>query len=138
MTMRKIAALVLVLALAVTLYAVWGLQKEYSAAREQSDTRLGQLQELTDRAEQLQDTLEGLTLDNAQAQQAQAEELMRQADELKVQMQTLRTEMDTLRSYLEENRDMAAQAEEELTYLQGVYDALEEGLKEVERYIAGD
>ena len=60
------------------------------------------------------------------------------AQELADQLQALHTEMEVLRSFLEENQDAAAQAQEEIDYLQGVYNALEEGLKEVENYIAGN
>lgn len=138
MKLRIIAAVVLVLALVASLCGAWILHGAYSDARDRHTAQSAQLQELTARAEELQSTLDGLTLDNAQDLQAQAQELDRQAQELADQLQALHTEMEVLRSFLEENQDAAAQAQEEIDYLQGVYNALEEGLKEVENYIAGN
>lgn len=138
MKLRIFAAVVLVLALIVGLCGAWLLNREYSQAKAGYDVRAEQLRELQDTARQLQDTLDGLTEENAQAQQAQAQELASQAQELKARLEELHTEMEALRSFLAENQDAAAQAQEEIDYLQGVYNALEEGLKEVENYIAGN
>ena len=138
MKLRIFAAVVLVLALVASLCGAWILHGAYSDARDRHTAQSAQLQELTARAVELQSTLDGLTLDNAQDLQAQAQELDRQAQELADQLQALHTEMEALRSFLEENQDAAAQAQEEIDYLQGVYNALEEGLKEVENYIAGN
>ena len=138
MKLRIFASVVLVLALVASLCGAWILHGAYSDARDRYTVQSSQLQELTARAEELQSTLDGLTLDNAQDLQAQADALNRQAQELADQLQALHTEMEALRSFLEENQDAAAQAQEEIDYLQGVYNALEEGLKEVENYIAGN
>ena len=138
MKLRILAAVVLVLALVASLCGAWILHGAYSDARDRHTAQSARLQELTARAEELQSTLDGLTLDNAQDLQAQADALNRQAQELADQLQALHTQMEALRSFLEENQDAAAQAQEEIDYLQGVYNALEEGLKEVENYIAGN
>ncbi len=138
MKLRIFAAVLLTVVVIAALGGAWLLQGQLSQARERHDAQTRQLQELTDQANKLQDTLDDLTLDNAQAQQSQAEDLTRQARELEAQIETLRTEMEALNAFLAENQELAAQLQEELTYLQGVYDALEEGLKEVEGYIAGN
>ena len=39
---------------------------------------------------------------------------------------------------LEENREALAKADEELMQLEGVYNALQEGLKEVQNYLDGN
>ena len=74
----------------------------------------------------------------AQARQDQADALSQEARALSEQLETLREEIEQLSSYLEENRDAAEKAQEELEYLQGVYDALKDGLTQVEGYIAGN
>ena len=138
MKLRIIAAVLLVVVVIAAFGGAWLLQGELSKAREQNDVQALQLQELTEQANQLQTILDGLTLDKAQTQQSQAEELTRQAMDLEAQIQALGTEMDALNAFLEENQEAAAQLQEELTYLQGVYDALEEGLEQVKSYIAGN
>jgi peptidoglycan hydrolase CwlO-like protein len=138
MKLRIFAAVVLALALIVGLCSAWLLKREYSQAQADCDARTEQLRELQDTARQLQDELDGLTDENAQAQQAQVQELNLQVQQLQAQLEELRTEMEALSSFLAENQDAAAQAQEEIDYLQGVYNALEEGLKEVENYIAGN
>ena len=138
MKLRIIAAVLLVVVVIAAFGGAWLLQGELSKARERNDVQALQLQELTEQANQLQTILDGLTLDKAQTQQSQAEELTRQARELETQIQSARTEMDALNAFLAENQEAAAQLQEELTYLQGVYDALEEGLEQVKGYMAGN
>ena len=106
--------------------------------KEVCDTASQRLQLVTEQVAQLEEKLAALTLDKAQEQTLRAEQLQDSAEELIGQMDALKTEIEELTLFLEENQDVAANAEEELTYLQGVYDALDDGLQKVEEYIAAD
>ena len=138
MKLRVFLAVILIIVIAGAGFGLWKLQGDYSQAQLRHGEQLKQIQELEDQAAKLQETLDSITLEEAQSRQTQAEELNRQTLELKEQMDALRAEMEAMSSFLEENQELAAQIEEELTYLQGVYDELEEGLKKVEGYIAGN
>ena len=135
----RIIALVLLLAfLALAVLEADVLQTELGHAQDRYQTHCDQVDDLKAQAARLQKELDDLTLEKAQANQAQADQLRQEAEALKVQMETLRTEIEELTTYLEENQAAAEEAQAELTYLQGVYDALEEGLAKVESYIAGN
>lgn len=138
MKLRIIAALVLLAAIAAAVWEAGILRNEYAEALEQHEMQTRQLQELKDQAAQMQQTLENLSPDKAEANNAQADQLLKDAEELKAKMEALQTEIETMKTYLEENQDAIADAQAELTILQGVYDALEEGLAQVEEYIAGN
>ncbi len=138
MKLRIIAA---VLLLAVLVAAVWEariLRTEYHNARELHESHAEQLRELDAQAARLQRELDALTMDEALRQQAEADQLLRDAEELSSQMEQLRIEIEELKTYLGENQAAAEEAQAELTYLQGVYDALEKGLADVQSYIAGN
>lgn len=138
MKLRIIAAVLLLAVIAGAVWGAWVLQKEYAQAQRETDIRIQQLHTLQTRTADLQQTLDGLTLDAAQARQEEADRLTQEAEELAAQLALLKTEMETMKTYLEENQDAAAEAQEELTYLQGVYDELEKGLAKVEGYLAGN
>lgn len=114
------------------------LRNSWSQKKEVTDQATLQLQQLTEQAELLSRKLAGLTMDQAQAQTAQAETLREEAAALTAEMEELQKEIDSLTLHLEENKEALASVQEELTYLQGVYDALEDGLQNVEKYIAAD
>ena len=138
MKLRMIAAVLLLAVIAGALWAAGTLREQAVAVRENYTEREQELAALNDRVTQLQQTLEGLSTSDADARQAQAEQLNREAEELYAQLEQLRIEIETMKTYLEENQDAVADAQAELTYLQGVYDELEEGLAKVEGYIAGN
>ena len=138
MKLRIIAMVLLLIALAGGILGAWVLEKEYDKALAHYDDQTRQLQDLEEQTEQLRQDLESLTMDTAQARQDQADALTQEAKLLSEQLQVLQTEIEQLSTYLEENKDAAQAALEELEYLQGVYDALEEGLAKVENYIAGN
>lgn len=138
MKLRIIAVVLLLAFLALAVLEADILQVELGRAQDRYQAHCTQVEELEAQAAQLQKNLDALTLENAEATQEQADQLLREAEELSAQMETLRTEIEELKTYLEENQGAAEEAQAELTYLQGVYDALEEGLKQVEGYIAGD
>ena len=138
MKLRIIATVLLVVALAGGILGASILEKEYGAAQARYDEQFSQLQTLEEKAEALRQTLDTLTMDTAQARQDQADALSQEARTLSEQLETLRDEIEQLSSYLEENREAAEKAQEELEYLQGVYDALKDGLAQVEGYIAGN
>lgn len=138
MKLRIFAAVLLLAVIAGAVWGAWVLQKEYAQAQKETTIRTQQLQTLQDKTAALQQTLDGLTLDAAQARQEEADRLTRETEELAAQLALLQSEMETMKTYLEENQDAAAEAQEELTYLQGVYDELEKGLAQVEGYLAGN
>lgn len=138
MKLRIIVALVLVAAIAVAVWEAGILRSEYADALEYNEMQTRQLQDLKDEAAQLQQTLENLNDDSARENKAQADQLLQDAEALRAQMETLQSEIETMKTYLEENQDAIADAQAELTILRGVYDALEEGLAQVEEYIAGN
>ena len=138
MKLRIISVVLLLAFLALALLAACFLQTKLAQAQEVYQVHCAQVQELEDHAAQLQKDLEALTLAGAQANLDQAQQLRQEAEELSAQMETLRTEIEELKTYLEENQDAAAEAQEELIYLQGVYDELEKGLAQVQSYIAGN
>ena len=138
MKLRIIAAVVLLAVIAAALGGAWLLQQQLTQSQARYEDQTRQLQELSEQAQKLQADLDGLNLDLVQERQSQADDLTRQARDLEEQMQSLRTEMEELNAFLEENQEAAAQIQEEMEFLQGVYDALEEGLKKVEGYIAGN
>ena len=138
MKLRIFAAVLLIAAIAGALWGAWILHGEYTQARDRYDTAAGQLSELDEKAAKLQKELDGLTLDAAQARQEEADTLRQEAEQLTIQLDALKAEIETMKTYLEENQDAVAEAQAELTYLQGVYDALEEGLAKVEGYLAGN
>jgi peptidoglycan hydrolase CwlO-like protein len=138
MKLRIIAAVLLLLFLGLAILEARVLRTEYGRACDQYQSHCAQILELDTRTAELQKKLESLNFEKAQAQQDQADQLLLEAQELSNQMETLRNEIETLKVYLEENQAAAEEAQAELTYLQGVYDALEEGLAEVEGYIAGN
>ena len=138
MKLRIIAAVLLV---AVIAGAIWGagiLREQMTLAQETYEAQVLQLAELDDQAAQLQKTLDGMSLDDALKHQEQADQLLREAEDLAAQLETLRQEIEQMKTYLEENQAAIAEAEEEMTYLQGVYDELKEGLAKVEGYISGN
>lgn len=138
MKLRIIAAVVLLAAIAGALGGAWFLREEHARAQEHYEISSRQLASLDEQAAQLKKTLDGLTMDAAEANQEAAEVLRQEAQALVEQMEALKTEMETMKTYLEENQDAVAEAQAELTYLQGVYDELEEGLAKVEGYLAGN
>ncbi len=138
MKLRIIATVLLIVALAGGIFGACILQKEYSTARARYDEQYSQLQTLEEQAEALRQTLDSLTMDTAQARQDKADSLGQETRALSEQLEILREEIEQLSSYLEENRDAAEKALEEVEYLQGVYDALKDGLTPVEGYIAGN
>lgn len=138
MKLRIIAAVLLLAVIAGALWGMGQLRTQYADAQALNATLSAQLQELDGQAKELEQAISALNTDKAQAQLDQAEELMAQAEELKHQIAVLQTAMEEMQTYLEENQDAIAEAEAELTYLQGVYDELKEGLSQVEGYIAGN
>lgn len=138
MKLRIIAALVLLAAITVAVWEAGILRSEYTDAQAQYEAQTRQLQALKDEAARLQQTLDALNDDSARENKAQADQILQDAEALKARMETLQSEIETMKAYLEENQDAIADAQAELTYLRGVYDALEEGLAQVEAYIAGN
>ena len=138
MKLRIIATVLLMVALAGGILGAIILEKEYTNARAHYDEQFQQLHTLEAQAEALRQTLAGLTMDTADARHDQADALIQEARALSEQLEILREEIEQLSSYMDENRDAAEQIREEVEYLQGVYDALEEGLAQVEGYIAGN
>lgn len=138
MKLRIIAALLLLIFLGLAILEARFLHTAYGQASDQYQSHCAHIQDLEDQTAQLQKKLDSLNFDKAQGQQDQADQLLLEAQELSEQMETLRSEIETLKVYLEENQAAAEEAQAELTYLQGVYDALEEGLAKVEGYIAGN
>lgn len=138
MKLRIIATVLLICALAGGILGAFVLGKEYDTVLANYEEQNRQLQALEEQAEALRQTLEGLTMDTAQARQDQADALNQEARLLSEQLQTLREEIENLSCYLAENQDAVQAAQEELEYLQGVYDELEKGLAKVEGYIAGN
>lgn len=138
MKLRIISVVLLLAFLALALLSANYLQTKLTQTQDRYQVHCAQVQELEDQAAKLQKTLEELTLEKAQANLDQAQQLRQEAEELVVQMETLRTKIEELKTYLEENQEAAAEAQEELNYLQGVYDELEKGLAQVQSYIAGN
>ena len=138
MKLRIIAAVLLLAVLAGAIWEASVLRKEYHSARELHESYADQLWAVEAQAAKLQQELDALTMDEALRQQAEADRLLQDAQELSSQMEQLRIEIEELKTYLEENQAAAEEALAEVTYLQGVYDALEKGLADVQSYIAGN
>ena len=105
MKLRVFLAVILIIVIAGAGFGLWKLQGDYSQAQLRHGEQLKQIQELEDQAAKLQETLDSITLEEAQARQTQAEELNRQTLELKEQMDALRAEMEAMSGFLEENQD---------------------------------
>lgn len=138
MKLRIIAAAVLLAVLIGGLFGARHLQQQHAQAEARHEALSDQLKQLYFRADALEKELNALTTDAAQARQEEAQALETQALELKDQLAELETAIEEVKTYLEENQAAVEEATAELTYLQGVYDELKNGLTQVEGYLAGN
>lgn len=136
MKSRIIAMLVLLALLPAALLAAGELRLSLAEAQDRRIAMSRELNDLEDLAAKLNDEIDLLSAENPLVQENVL--LNQQTQALREELETLRSQIEEMKTFLGENQEAFAEAEEELTYLQGVYDALEEGLSKVEGYIAGN
>lgn len=138
MKIRIIAAIVL----AAMVCGLFWLSME---KREQYQLKLAAYEEAYEKMEQqalvvqqLQARLDALTTDKADELAGDAQAMAQEADRLEKEMQELQTQIDTLKESLDNLGADALSKQEEIDYLEQVYQALQEGYEKVKGYIAGN
>lgn len=138
MKIRIIAAIVL----AAMVCGLFWLSME---KREQYQLKLAAYEEAYEKMEQqalvvqqLQARLDALTTDQADELAGDAQTMAQEADRLEKEMQELQTQIDTLKESLDNLGADALSKQEEIDYLEQVYQALQEGYEKVKGYIAGN
>ena len=136
--MKKHIIITAALVIAIAGFLVGGIFLMQADRRQ--ETAIAAVQEQLDRlsadATALENALAGLTTAQADGYTAQAEAIRQQTAELQNQLEDLQKEIDNLQAYLDENKDAIDPIMEEVAYLQGVYNELENGLKQVNGYLA--
>jgi len=138
MKARILIAVLLLAILGGSLFYAEQLREEYNLARQNSDALSRELAGLQSQAASLMEELEVLNGGVNQNLVEEAEDLRQQARDLADQTQQLLAQIEDMEIRVQENRDALSQASEELTYLEGVCDALEQGIKEVQNYLDGN
>lgn len=138
MKIRIIAAIVL----AAMVCGLFWLSME---KREQYQLKLAAYEEAYEKMEQhalvvqqLQARLDALTTDKADELAGDAQAMAQEADRLEKEMQELQTQIDTLKESIDNLGADALSKQEEIDYLEQVYQALQEGYEKVKGYIAGN
>lgn len=136
--MKKQIIITAVLVAAIVGFLVGGVLLLQADRREEAAIAeaQAQLDRLSADTTALENTLAGLTIDNADSITAEAQQIQQQTGELQTQLADLQKEIDELQTYLDENKDAIDLVMEEVTYLQGVYDELKTGLEQVNGYLA--
>lgn len=136
--MKKQIIITAVLVVAIVGFLVGGVLLLQADRREEAAIAeaQAQLDRLSADTTALENTLAGLTTDNADSITAEAQQIQQQTGELQTQLADLQKEIDELQTYLDENKDAIDLVMEEVTYLQGVYDELKTGLEQVNGYLA--
>ena len=136
--MKKQIIITAVLVVAIVGFLVGGIL--LMQADQRQEAAIAAVQEQLDRlsadATALENTLAGLTTDNADSIAAEAQQIQQKTTELQGQLDDLQKQIDELQTYLDENKEAIDLVMEEVTYLQGVYDELKIGLEQVNGYLA--
>jgi uncharacterized coiled-coil DUF342 family protein len=135
---RIIAAIVLAAMVCGLFWLSMEKREEYQlklAAYEEAHEKMEQ-QALV--VQQLQARLDALTTDKADELAGDAQAMAQEADRLEKEMQELQTQIDTLKESLDNLGADALSKQEEIDYLEQVYQALQEGYEKVKGYIAGN
>ena len=138
MKIRIIAAIVLAAMVCGLFWLSMEKREEYQlklAAYEEAYEKMEQ-QALV--VQQLQARLDALTTDKADELAGDAQAMAQEADRLEKEMQELQTQIDTLKESLDNLGADALSKQEEIDYLEQVYQALQEGYEKVKGYIAGN
>ena len=136
--MKKQINITAVLVVAIVGFLVGGIL--LMQADQRQEAAIAAVQEQLDRLSAdvtaLENTLAGLTTDNADSIAAEAQQIQQKTTELQGQLDDLQKQIDDLQAYLDENKEAIDLVMEEVTYLQGVYDELKIGLEQVNGYLA--
>lgn len=138
MKLRIIAAVLLAAMVCGFMWLSMEKREEYQvklAAYEEAYEKMRQ-QEQT--VQEKQAALDALTTDKADSRAAEAEALRQEAEALEQEMLALQTEIANLRGTLDGLSGDAQEKQEEMDYLDQVYQALQEGYEKVKGYIAGN
>lgn len=132
MKKQIIKAMILLIVIVGFLWGGIAMQRQYETYEASRD----ELLQLENRTTQLQQELDSLTASSAEEMSARTAQLQQETEGLRQQVETLQTEIGVLNDYLEENSGAIAAQQEELAYLQDVYEALDEGMAYVKQLIA--
>ena len=138
MKIRIIAAIVLAAMVCGLFWLSMEKREQYQnnlAAYEEEYAKLQQ-QELIVKDKQA--ALDALTSDKADARTEEAAALLQDAARLEQEMQALQTQIETLKGNLSDLGADAQKKQEEIDYLDQVYQALQEGYEKVKGYLAGN
>ena len=136
--MNKHIIITAVLVVAIVGFLVGGILLMQADQRQEAAIAAAQeqLDRLSADVTALENTLAGLTTDNADSIAAEAQQIQQKTTELQGQLDDLQKQIDELQTYLDENKEAIDLVMEEVTYLQGVYDELKIGLEQVNGYLA--
>lgn len=136
--MKKQIIITAVLVVAIVGFLVGGILLKQADQRQEAAIAAAQeqLDRLSADVTALENTLAGLTTDDADSIAAEAQQIQQKTTELQGQLDDLQKQIDELQAYLDENKEAIDLVMEEVTYLQGVYDELKIGLEQVNGYLA--
>ena len=149
--MKKQIIITAVLVVAIVGFLVGGILLMQADQRQEAAIAAAQeqLDRLSADVTALENTLAGLTTDNADSISAEPQHIQQKTTEHQGQLDDLQKQIivdecqfltekqiDELQAYLDENKEAIDLVMEEVTYLQGVYDELKIGLEQVNGYLA--
>ena len=133
-----IVAIVLAAAVCGLMWLSMEKREEYHAKLSAYEEAYGEMEKQEQLVQEKQAQLAALTTDKADKQNADAQALQQQASQLEQEILELQAQIEALQTSLDDMSEAYQDKQEEMDYLDQVYQALQEGYEKVKGYIAGN